>query len=80
MWTHLIEMARPIVEAMVPEVTGVKVVSLHHDISCEGRSRITLNRCHLSSITRRQTFAMFRAAEPFWAGVSRRISSMSKSE
>ena len=31
--THLIETARPIMEAMVEEVTGVKVVSLHHDIS-----------------------------------------------
>jgi uncharacterized protein YbcI len=31
--THLIETARPIMEAMVLEVTGVKVVSLHHDIS-----------------------------------------------
>ena len=25
--------ARPVMEAMVQEVTGVKVVSLHHDIS-----------------------------------------------
>lgn len=31
--THLIETARPIMEAMVEEVTGVKVVTLHHDIS-----------------------------------------------
>ena len=31
--THLIETARPLMEAMVEEVTGVKVVSLHHDIS-----------------------------------------------
>ena len=31
--THLIETARPVLEAMVQEVTGVKVVSLHHDIS-----------------------------------------------
>ena len=31
--THLIETARPIMEAMVQEVTGIKVVSLHHDIS-----------------------------------------------
>ena len=33
MRTHLIETARPLMEAMVQEVTGVKVVSLHHDIS-----------------------------------------------
>jgi uncharacterized protein YbcI len=31
--THLIETARPMMEAMVEEVTGAKVVSLHHDIS-----------------------------------------------
>ena len=31
--THLIETARPLLEAMVQEVTGVKVLSLHHDIS-----------------------------------------------
>jgi uncharacterized protein YbcI len=31
--THLIETARPLMEAMVQEITGVKVVSLHHDIS-----------------------------------------------
>src|SRR5450755_2499389 len=31
--THLIEAARPILEAMVEKVTGVNVVTLHHDIS-----------------------------------------------
>ncbi len=31
--THLIETARPLLEALVLDVTGVKVVSLHHDIS-----------------------------------------------
>ena len=31
--TQLIETARPIMEAMVQEITGVKVLSLHHDIS-----------------------------------------------
>src|SRR5947199_2799664 len=30
---HLIETARPTMEAMVQDITGVKVVSLHHDIS-----------------------------------------------
>ena len=30
---HLIETARPVLEAMIQEVTGVKVLSLHHDIS-----------------------------------------------
>jgi len=31
--SHLIEIARPTMEAMVEGITGVKVVSLHHDIS-----------------------------------------------
>jgi uncharacterized protein YbcI len=31
--THLIETARPILEEMVQEITGAKVLSLHHDIS-----------------------------------------------
>jgi uncharacterized protein YbcI len=31
--THLVETARPVLEAMVQEVTGIKVLSLHHDIS-----------------------------------------------
>src|SRR6202142_2481284 len=31
--THLVETARPVMEAMVQEVTGVKVLSMHHDIS-----------------------------------------------
>jgi uncharacterized protein YbcI len=30
---HLIETARPVMEAMIQEATGVPVVSLHHDIS-----------------------------------------------
>ncbi len=31
--THLIETARPVMEAMIKEVTGAKVLSMHHDIS-----------------------------------------------
>src|SRR5664280_2215808 len=31
--THLIETARPLLEAMVERITGVKVVTMHHDIS-----------------------------------------------
>jgi len=31
--TQLIETARPVLEAMIEQVTGAKVVSLHHDIS-----------------------------------------------
>jgi uncharacterized protein YbcI len=30
---HLLETARPLLEAMVKEVTGIKVTSMHHDIS-----------------------------------------------
>jgi uncharacterized protein YbcI len=31
--TQLIETARPLMEAMVQDVTGIEVLSLHHDIS-----------------------------------------------
>ena len=31
--THLIETARPLIEATIEEITATKVVSLHHDIS-----------------------------------------------
>ena len=31
--THLLEMGRPLLEAMIKDVTGMKVVSMHHDIS-----------------------------------------------
>ena len=31
--THLIETARPLMEAMISQITGMKVLSLHHDIS-----------------------------------------------
>jgi uncharacterized protein YbcI len=31
--THLIESAKPFIQKMVQEITGVQVVSLHHDIS-----------------------------------------------
>ena len=31
--THLLETARPLLEAMIQEVTGIKVISMHHDIS-----------------------------------------------
>jgi uncharacterized protein YbcI len=31
--SHLIEIARPTIESMVQEITGVKMVSLHQDIS-----------------------------------------------
>jgi uncharacterized protein YbcI len=31
--THLVETARPLLEAMVREITGKQTLSLHHDIS-----------------------------------------------
>jgi uncharacterized protein YbcI len=31
--THLIETARPVMEAMIQEVAGISVISVHHDIS-----------------------------------------------
>jgi uncharacterized protein YbcI len=40
--THLIETARPVMEAMVQEVTGVKVLSLHHDISTQTGEEVVL--------------------------------------
>ena len=40
--THLIETARPTLEAMVREVTGVDVVSMHHDISTATGEEVVL--------------------------------------
>jgi len=40
--THLIEAARPFLEAMVEEVTKVKVLSLHHDISTATGEEVVL--------------------------------------
>src|SRR5579862_7327791 len=40
--SHLIEIARPTMEAMVHEITGVKVVSLHHDISTSTGEEVVL--------------------------------------
>ena len=40
--THLIETARPLLEAMVERITGVKVVTLHHDISTTTGEEVVL--------------------------------------
>ena len=40
--THLIETARPVMEAMVQEITGVKVLTLHHDISTVTGEKVVL--------------------------------------
>ena len=40
--TQLIEAARPVMEAMVQDATGVKVLSLHHDISTVSGEEVLL--------------------------------------
>jgi uncharacterized protein YbcI len=40
--THLIETARPVMQVMVEEATGAKVVSLHHDISTTTGEEVVL--------------------------------------
>jgi uncharacterized protein YbcI len=40
--THLIEAARPTMEAMISAITGTKVVSLHHDISTATGEEVVL--------------------------------------
>ena len=40
--THLIETARPVMETMIEEMTGTKVLSLHHDISTVTGEEIVL--------------------------------------
>ena len=40
--THLIETARPLLEAMVERITGVKIVTMHHDISTTTGEEVVL--------------------------------------
>ena len=40
--TQLVELARPLMESMVLEVTGVAVLSLHHDISTTTGEEVVL--------------------------------------
>jgi uncharacterized protein YbcI len=40
--THLIETSRPVMEAMVEEITGAEVLSLHHDVSTVTGEEIVL--------------------------------------
>lgn len=53
--THLIETARPTLEVMVYEVTGVEVVSLHHDISTSTGEEVVLFRLKESPLLRERT-------------------------
>ena len=49
--THLIATARPVMEALVEGVTGVKVVSLHHDISTKtGEEVLLFTLCEMPTI------------------------------
>jgi uncharacterized protein YbcI len=50
--THLIETARPVMEAMVSEITGVAVLSLHHDISTTTGEEVVLFTLAKSPILR----------------------------
>lgn len=52
--THLIETARPLLEAMINEVTGVKIVSLHHDISTLTGEEVILFTLDKSPLVREQ--------------------------
>ena len=40
--THLVETARPVMEAMIEDVTGAKVRTLHHDISTATGEEVVL--------------------------------------
>src|SRR5450631_4248889 len=50
--TQLIETARPVLEAMVHGITGVKVVSLHHDISTATGEEVVLFRLAAPPVVR----------------------------
>ncbi len=53
--THLIETARPTLEVMVQEITGVEVLSLHHDISTSTGEERVLFRLAESPLLREKT-------------------------
>jgi uncharacterized protein YbcI len=50
--THLIEIARPTLEAMVYAITGIKVISLHHDISTMTGEEVVLFTLETSPLVR----------------------------
>jgi len=53
--TQLIETARPVLEAMVKEVAGVKPMSLHHDISTATGEEVVLFTLPRSPLFREKT-------------------------
>jgi len=50
--SHLMETARPIMEKMVQEITGMKVISLHHDISTSTGEEVVLFTLEESPLVR----------------------------
>jgi uncharacterized protein YbcI len=50
--TQLIETARPMIEAMVQEITGVSVASLHHDVSTVSGEEVVIFSLTDSPLTR----------------------------
>jgi uncharacterized protein YbcI len=50
--THLIEAARPFLEAMVVEATGVQPLSLHHDVSTVTGEEVVLFALNESPLMR----------------------------
>lgn len=66
--TQLIETARPALEAMVQEVTGVKVMSLHHDISTVTGEEVILFALATSPPFREKKTQMILKGEPRTAG------------
>jgi uncharacterized protein YbcI len=50
--THLIETARPLLEAMIQGITGVRVVSLHHDISTTTGEEVVVFTLEASPLVR----------------------------
>jgi uncharacterized protein YbcI len=49
---HLVETARPVMESLIQEITGVSVVSLHHDISTVTGEEVVLFTLEKSPIYR----------------------------
>jgi len=49
---HLVETARPVMESMIQDITSVKVVSLHHDISTVTGEEVVLFTLASSPVVR----------------------------
>jgi uncharacterized protein YbcI len=52
--THLVETARPSMEAMITGITDVKVLSLHHDISTHTGEEVVLFTLETAPLFREQ--------------------------